>query len=508
MALPDDQIRAFLDAAPDAIVIVDQRGKIAFVNVEVEAMFQYTRAELVGRRVEMLLPERFRDSHEDHLTRYFLAPRRRPMGGELELYGLRKDGTEFPVEVSLSPVSTEAGPFVSSAIRDVTARKVVEQKLIEAREFAEQANRAKSAFLAAASHDLRQPLQTLTLLSKVLSRAAPMDSRMATAVANQSEALRLMGELLNSLLDISKLEAGAVKPDLTDVSIRRIFERLRSEFAALAEAKGLELLVEECDAVVRTDPTLLSQIIQNLIGNAIRYTRRGCINLRCAASTETVKIEVLDTGIGIPSDELELIFDEFYQTRDGKGGGSREGVGLGLSIARRMADLLGCSLEARSTLGHGSRFSLTVPRAETAARTENYGVSATQTPFPADALVLIVDDDEAVANATSMLLGSLGIDCVATSGSAEALEAIENRGESPSLLICDYHLGGAETGVDVIRAIRDRVGSDLPAILVSGDTTAKVTEVLQGIESCRLLSKPVDAENLLELSARLLRARE
>lgn len=504
MAIPNDQIRAFLDAAPDAMVIVAGDGRIAFVNIETEALFQYERAELVGRPVEILLPERFRHAHEDHMARYLLAPRRRPMGASLDLHGLRKDGTEFPVEISLSPVATDAGHFVASTIRDVTARKAVERNLVEARELAEQANRAKSAFLAAASHDLRQPLQTLTLLSTVLSRVVPMDSTAATAVANQSEALRLMADLLNALLDISKLEAGVVKPDIQDVAVRRIFARLRSEFSALAEAKGLELRVDECDAVVRTDPTLLGQIIQNLVGNAIRYTHRGRIGLRCLAAAETVTIEVMDTGIGIAADELDLIFDEFYQTRDDKVGGAREGVGLGLAIARRMADLLGCSLAAASTLGKGSRFSLTVPRSSTRRRLDARPDPVSAIPLPNQGLVLVVDDDESVASATALLLGSLGLDCIATSGSAKALEALENRGESPSLVICDYHLGNGENGLEAIRAIREHVGSTLPAILVSGDTSARIAESLGELPSCRLLRKPVDPDELLATSGSLL----
>ncbi len=327
MALPDDQIRAFLDAAPDAMVIVDAGGRIAFVNAGTEAMFRYSRSALVGEPIEMLLPERFRGRHRDYLDGYYLEPRRRPMGPGLELCGLRADGTEFPVEISLSPVATDHGTFVTSAIRDVSDRKHIERKLIEAREFAEQANRAKSQFLAAASHDLRQPLQTLRLLSSVLSRAVPRDSRAATAVANQSEALRLMGDLLDALLDISKLEAGAIQPDVTDCSVRRIFARLRAEFAALAEAKGLKLVIDDCDSFVRSDPTLLSQIIQNLLGNAIRYTQRGWVRLRCLAQSTCVRIEVLDSGIGIPPEELELIFDEFYQRREAHPGAVPEGVG-------------------------------------------------------------------------------------------------------------------------------------------------------------------------------------
>jgi PAS domain S-box-containing protein len=503
IGLPDDQIKAFLDAAPDAMVIVDERGTIVFANVETEAMFEYSRAELVGQPIELLLPERFRDRHITHVGGYFVAPRRRPMGAGLELYARRKDGTEFPVEISLSPVTTAHGRFVSSAIRNVTDRKAIERKLIEAREFAEQANTAKSAFLAAASHDLRQPLQTLTLLTSALSRVVPTDSKAATAVANQSEALRVMAELLNALLDISKLEAGTIKPDIKDCSVSRIFARLRREFAVLAEAKGLDLIVEDCNDVVRTDPTLLGQIIQNLLANAIRYTREGWVRLRCVASFHTVRIEVADTGIGIPADELELVFDEYYQTFRNLDE-ARHGVGLGLSIARRVARLLGCSLDVTSTLGQGSCFTLGVPRVGERV------IAASETPKSAtsiaaeDGLVLVVDDEVAVADATAMLLGTAGMDVVVATGSQQALEKILAGGRAPGLLICDYHLGRKENGIEAIRRIREATRPSLPTIVVSGDTSTGIVKTLNAVDGCHLLSKPVDAGELLELSARLL----
>ena len=499
MDFPDHQIKAFLDAAPDAMVIIDGQGKIALVNIETEAMFEYSRAELVGQPVEVLLPERLRERHGDHLLDYFTAPRGRQMGVGLELYAERKDGTEFPVEVSLSPVATDVGTYVASAIRDITDRKQNELKLVKARELAEHANREKSEFLAAASHDLRQPLQTLTLLSSVLGRIVPEASQAAIVVADQSAALRLMGELVNSLLDISKLEAGVVKPTITDFSVAQVLAGLRAEFAAVADAKGLKLIIEDCSDVVRSDSTLLSRVVQNLLGNAIRYTREGIVRLRCLVSLETVRIEVLDTGIGIPAEELNLVFDDFYQS-PGRSGADGSGVGLGLSIARRIAELLGCPLEARSTVGQGSCFSLHVPRAPAKTRAADAIVRNMVTLRPDGVSILVVDDDAAVAQATAMLLESVGYRVIVAKSCAEALQKLTEHDGPPSLLICDYHLGAQENGVDVIRNIRARVGSDLPAILISGDTSSGIADSLSGIDHCHLLSKPASADDLLELA--------
>ncbi len=352
-------VRRVLEAAPDAIVIVDTAGTILFANQQVQTVFGYQHAELVDRHVECLLPERFRDRHAGHRERFGANGRMRPMGAGLELFARRRDGTEFPVEISLSPVQDGDRTLVAAAIRDVTDRKKIQSELMAAREAADRVNQAKSRFLATASHDLRQPLQALSLLNGALRRMTD-NPDLDEVLVQQDHSIAAMSRLLNALLDISKLESGAIKPEPSDFTVAGLLEELRQEFAGLAASKGLDLQVEPCLDNVHSDRSLVEQILRNLIANAIKYTREGAVRLRCLHESETVRIQVLDTGIGIAADQLPLIYDEFYQV--GVPANSvREGFGLGLSIVQRLVTLLGLHLQVQSEVGKGSTFTLDLP---------------------------------------------------------------------------------------------------------------------------------------------------
>lgn len=503
MRFSQAETTALLDAAPDAIVIVDSDGCIVLVNAQTEDLFGYRREELLRQPVEQLLPARFRPTHVSHRAAYSRAPNVRPMGAAMELYALRKDGSEFPVEVSLSPLETESGPVITSAIRDVSARKAAEQELIEARTEADRANRAKSAFLAAASHDLRQPLQTLALLNTVLARTTPLGSKEGEVASMQAQAVSSMSDLLNSLLDISKLEAGAITPDIQDCEIRTILERCRAQFTAQAESKGLNLLLEDCDAIARTDPTLLEQIVQNLVANAIRYTEHGQVIVRCPNGEAEIRIQVLDTGPGIDEPELERIFEEFYQVPQSSGH-RKEGLGLGLSIVRRAADLLGHGLEVESTPGRGSCFTVKVPRGQARDAAAAANPQADADTERDGGIILIIDDENVVAHATAMLLDVMGYETATVSSFDEAEAWFARKQRVPNMVMCDFHLAAGEKGGETIERIRRMAGRDIPAVLVTGDTSEAMAAASGDVDNCHLLRKPVDGDELLDVVRRLI----
>ena len=506
-ALTGELARSVLDAAPDALIIIDAQGVVRFANRQASALFGYPHEELVGQQVESLIPERFRARHAGHRRAYLAAPRPRPMGSGLALFARRRDGAELPVEISLSPVAADRS-LVAAAIRDVTERKRAEAEVRAAREAADEsraaadrANQAKSRFLAMASHDLRQPLQTLALLSGALRRMVTSPDA-AEVLTQQEHAVGTMSRLLNTLLDISKLESGAVKPELRDFRIANVLESIRREFRTLAQTKGLELVVEPSDESTHSDPAMVEQILKNLVSNAVKYTQHGRVVVRCRREGPTLRIDVLDTGVGIPAAQLAYIYDEFYQVGVTPSS-SRDGYGLGLSIVQRLVRLLNARLEAMSEVGKGSVFTLLLPLAAAAVREPE--PQRTRAPAAGTAAgskrILLVEDDASVRDATSMLLRVEGYRVSAVGSLSDALRAVAQ--EAPDLLVADYHLAEGELGTEVIAALRQRVRPELKSILLTGDTSAEIKE-MRTDPDLRILSKPVDAEELLRLLQVLL----
>lgn len=356
-----------LEYAPDATVIVDHDGMIRLVNSQTERLFGYYREELIGEPVERLIPERHRGRHVGERTAYAADPHVRPMGVGLELFGLRKDGSEFPVEISLSPVVTREGTFVASAIRDVTERKAFEGRLQELNAELEKANLAKDHFLASMSHELRTPLNAIlgftgTLLMKLPGPLNEEQERQLQIV--RSSASHLLS-LINDILDLAKIESGKHELTFETVAIGDVVGEVGDSLASLAAEKGLKFFSDVTgDLTVVTDRRALHQILLNLINNAIKYTERGSVHVDARLVSpnggSAVTIAVADTGIGIKEEDLERLFSAFEQL-DTTTTRRFEGTGLGLYLSRSLADLIGGELKVKSTYGTGSIFTLTLP---------------------------------------------------------------------------------------------------------------------------------------------------
>ena len=408
--------------------------------------------------------------------------------------------TAVTLESKVGERTAELTSLTRQLREEILERREAEAALHLAKAEAEQANLSKTKFLAAASHDLKQPLNAAKLFVGVLAEEVEGE-RARDLVDNVEDALEAFDDLLNALLDISKLDAGVWVAEPAGVPVGPLLARLAREYAPQAAAAGLSVRVVPTSAVAHTDRGLLERVVRNFVSNAIRYTGRGRILIGCRRCAGSVRIEVWDTGIGIPGDKLAHVFEEFRQLGNNPRSGDR-GVGLGLAIVDRIARLLGVRITVRSRIGHGSCFGVTVPLGSLPEVAEAPRVTPMLEAGFAGRFVAVVDNDAQVLQAMAALLGTWGCRLAASASADGVLAALEDAARRPDLIIADYFLDDGRCGTEAIAMLRARFGH-VPALIISSDRSLARKAEAQAL-GYGFLAKPASPAKLRAMLSFLL----
>ena len=515
------RFRNAVEAAPNGMIMVDAHGVILLVNRQTELMFGYGRDELIGKPVEVLVPERHQNVHPRYRAGFFDSPSARPMGAQRELFARRRDGSEFPVEIGLNPISTDEGVRVLSSIVDITERKRAEKdraNLLDrertAREEAERANRMKDEFLATLSHELRTPMTAILGWARML-RSNQDSEDVARGLEIIERNARTQSQIIEDLLDMSRIISGKVRLDVQQVDLHEVIDAALSTVRPAADARGIRLqsVLDPNIGPVRGDPNRLQQVMWNLLSNAIKFTPRGGrVQVVLERINSHVEISVSDTGQGIKPEFLPFVFERFSQA---DAGSTRRhgGLGLGLAIVKQLIELHGGSVQARSGGdGQGATFIImlplsivTTPRGDDEVHPRHSRPLATISNPPSlmGVKVLVVDDEPDARELVGRLLENCGAEVLRAGSAAEALDALTQY--TPTVIVSDIGMPTVD-GYDLIRQVRARPLSDggsIPAIALTAFARSedRTRSLLAGYQLH--VAKPVEPAELIASVATL-----
>jgi PAS domain S-box len=510
LAESEATLRLITDNIPAQISCFDRAQRCIFANPEQARFRGTTREALLGRTMRDHLGERVYARLRPYVERALAGEAVTFEDKEPDKFGPGRDcWTEENYIPRRAPDGTVDGFF--TLVLDITERKLAEEALTRAKEAAETANRAKTRFLAAASHDLRQPIQAAALYAHVLRASLPSDPMAEEALELLKACIDNLNGMLSGLLDLSRLDAGAVDVRIVDFVPDALMQRLAAEFHGVAQVPGLELRCVAASTPVATDPQLLERILRNLLSNAITHGapadttgRRGRVLFGCRRRGSRVEFQVWDRGPGIPDDAQDSIFEEFRQLKNPERNPT-QGFGLGLSIVSRIARLLGLEVSVRSTVGRGSVFSVTVPcgRAAQPVHSGAPSADADQGPWLKGRTVLLVEDDERVRRGLSMMLKRWGARVVDVASVEELAAALPRLPRRPHVMLTDYRLPGGATGGTVVELVRRRW--DVPGVIITGDTAPERLREARSL-GCHLLCKPVEPAELVQALTRAMHA--
>lgn len=500
--------RGLVESAPDALVMVDVDGNIVYVSAQTQRLFGYTRDELLNQKIECLLPVRFRERHVGQRSSYFQSLRVRPMGAGLELFGLHKSGTEIPIEISLSPLETPKGHLVTAAIRDISDRKRAQEELRKAREVAEAASRSKSEFLANMSHEIRTPLAGILGFAEMIALYCNSSEERKSYLDKIRRCADTLTELINDILDLSKVEAGALKVELLSINTVSEIETVVGLFQHVAAEKHISFDVRYERPIpdwIISDPTRLRQILSNLLGNAIKFTDQGGVSLHVFTDkkdSNRLCFAVKDSGVGLTPEQQTRLFQPFSQA-DSSTTRKFGGTGLGLALSRRLAKALDGELTlVDSARGKGSIFQLSIPiqpkgivATETAAIEDPPTGTEERASWPRldNVRILVAEDNSDNQEMLNRFLGAQGAIVETASNGRTALNLA--KGGTFHVILMDVQMPELD-GYEVTKQLRkDNITTPIIALTAHAMNDEREKSFASGCNE--FLTKPLNVKKLI-----------